>query len=237
MKTEDHCNCPQDTMPQSSNEDSGKTDDEPEEEDYEGVFNLFGNSDKVITSSIHDVLDIGEIDRSQLDWTNADTQSATVNRSSESTSILNSLQEHDILETLTPDEKHEELKETSDNPKGTDIKKIKDTSDNTKDTDSIKVEQTSHQLLILSAQRVTAEQQSVHKGMTETKGQLNNTCNSITRKCLNLLAHLTNHTVWKVIQMATEQRTARQCVKNSYWLRDLPLQCSGQGVTEVPSFR
>ncbi|XP_038668152.1 CD209 antigen-like [Scyliorhinus canicula] len=82
VKTEEHCNWPQDMIPQSSDDDSEETDDEQEaEEDYEGLSSLFASSDDVITN-----------------------------------------------------EKHEELKESSDNPKGNDSGMFKDESDKPKET-------------------------------------------------------------------------------------------------------
>ncbi|GCB66673.1 hypothetical protein scyTo_0012044 [Scyliorhinus torazame] len=85
----------------------------------------------------------GETNKSQLDCTKAYNQSATVNRSVENTSIVNSLQENDIFEKLTPDDKHQEFNDTSDHPKGTDITKLNDTSGHRKGTDIIKFKDTS----------------------------------------------------------------------------------------------
>ncbi|GCB71162.1 hypothetical protein scyTo_0001480 [Scyliorhinus torazame] len=63
-------------------------------------------------------------------------------RSSESTSIVNSLQENDILEKLTLVEEHQELNNISDHPKETDITKLNDTSDHTKRPDITKFKDT-----------------------------------------------------------------------------------------------
>ncbi|XP_038638339.1 uncharacterized protein LOC119955819 [Scyliorhinus canicula] len=70
-----------------------------QKEDYKYLPTAFVNSGKVITSSMQDVKDKSETDRSQLDCTKEhDTRRETINESIEHTSNIKSLQDNDILE-------------------------------------------------------------------------------------------------------------------------------------------
>ncbi|GCB84803.1 hypothetical protein scyTo_0025416, partial [Scyliorhinus torazame] len=56
---------------------------------------------------------------------------------------MSSRQENDILENLTPDEKHQELNDTPDHPEGTDVTKLNDASDHPQEPEIIKCSETS----------------------------------------------------------------------------------------------
>ncbi|XP_038647336.1 uncharacterized protein LOC119962986 [Scyliorhinus canicula] len=128
-----------------------------------------------------------------------------MNRSSESTSIVNSQQENeDILDKLTPEEKHQEMTDKSDHPEGTDVTKLSNTShhpqepeitkpseisDNAKDTDSIKVENESNKpegTDLVHTKSDYKPTECTQRYGCETEGQLNSTVQCNEKKVLKL---------------------------------------------------